>query len=198
MKDDPVPKKIRGRLSLFWDVNRCVTRDAVRILLNMTFDRQALLRVCDDLLDTGISNVLRDGFLVETLIGFRRDGSLVSFVSAPDGVDADITRQYITEDEENITVIDGRLIDSSKLIALDLSRRGATSVAHLAAGTLDSSGEIFVLSSVVWPHEILIHSKIAMWQKGGLPHIQDGGQPAVQVLAWLAELLPEPVLTQAE
>lgn len=157
----------------------------------MTLDRQGLIRVCDELLHTGMSTVRRDGFLIETLLGFAEDGTIITMVSATDGIDANLTRQHIS-DTENVTVVDGRLIDSAELIALELRIRGARCVAHLAGGTLPSTSETFVLSTVVWPEEILVRSQIAIWRAGEKPQISEGGKYAVSIFDWLATLLPEP------
>lgn len=165
----------------------------LRILDVMTLDRQGLIRVCDDLLSTGMSTVRRDGFLIETLLGFATDGSITTFVSPTDGIDATLTRQHVS-DTENVTVVDGRLVDSAELIALDLRRRGIRCVAHLAGGTLPSTSETFVLSTVVWPEEILVRSQIAIWGDQERPRISEGGQYAVSIFDWLVNLLPEPVI----
>lgn len=159
----------------------------------MTMDRQALIRVCDDLLATGVANVHRDGFLIETLLGFRPDGSIVTFVAATDGVDADMTRSYIS-DEELVTVVDGRLVDSARLISLALRHQQVACVAHLAGGTVESTGETFVLSTVVWPAEILTRAQIALWLPSHEPRVLDGAEHAVGMFSWLADLVPEPSL----
>ena len=161
----------------------------------MTLDRQGLSRVCDDLLHTGMSTVRRDGFLIETLLGFTHEETITTFISATDGIDANLTRQHIT-DTENVTVIDGRLVDSAELIALDLHRQGTRCVAHLAGGTLLSTSETFVLSTVVWPEEILVRSQIAIWSDTERPRISDGGEYAISIFNWLINLLPEPVIRQ--
>lgn len=159
----------------------------------MALDRKQLTRVCDDLLHTGISNAKRDGFLIETLLGFRKDGSIYTIVSATDGIDATLTRNYINDDE-SVTVVDGRLVDSAELIALDLKLRDIHSIAHLAGGTLVTTSETFVLSTVVWPSEILVRSQIALWQGNEKPQISDGGGYALPIFEWLVNLLPEPTL----
>lgn len=159
----------------------------------MALDRSSLLRVCDDLLTTGISNVVRDGFLIETLLGFLPSGEISTFVAATDGINADLTRAHV-DDGDNVTVINGRLIDSAALIALDLRRQNTRCVAHLASGHVETTGETFVISTVVWPEQILISSLIALWYPGEPPRITDGGNSATPMYAWLTELLPEPII----
>lgn len=159
----------------------------------MMFDREALIRVCDDLVATGVANVRRDGFLIETLLGFRANGSIVTYVAATDGIDAELTRTHVT-DEDDVTVVDGRLVDSARLIGLALQHQGVQCVAHLAGGTVDATGETFVLSTVVWPQELLTRSQIALWHPGQEPRIIDGAEYAVGMFSWLVDLIPEPTL----